>query len=67
MCVEDSAKGNCILYILQNPVRIGKVESSWDYRWSSAKWYVNEVEGDIRCHHFSTLEYGRPLLTRSKS
>ena len=55
------ARLDCILYILQNPVRKGFVEKSWDYRWSSADWYVNGFEGDIRCHFFLTLEHGKPL------
>ena len=49
------ARQNCILYILQNPVRKGFVEASWDYRWSSANWYVHGVEGDIECHFITEL------------
>ena len=52
---------DCILYIMQNPVRKEMVEVSWEYRWSSANWYVHGVEGEIKCHYFSTLEFGQTL------
>ena len=51
----------CISYIHNNPVRKEMVESFLDFRWSSANWYVHETEGVIKCHYFSTLEFGRPL------
>ncbi len=52
---------DCIAYILQNPVRKGLVESSLEFRWSSANWTVTGAEGDIRCNHFWTLEHGKAL------
>jgi putative transposase len=32
--------------VLRNPVRAGLVEKPWDYRWSSARWFVGERKGD---------------------
>ena len=58
---SPKARIDCILYILQNPVRKEIVEASWDNRWSSANWYVHGIEGDVKCHFFSTLEFGKPL------
>ena len=37
------------------------IEVSWEYRWSSANRYVHGVEGEIKCHYFSTLEFGQTL------
>ena len=43
-------EGNFLLaavrYVLRNPVRAGFVKAPWDYRWSSAKWFVGEREDD---------------------
>jgi putative transposase len=35
-----------VRYVLTNPVRAGIVESPWDYRWSSARWFVGERRDD---------------------
>lgn len=37
---------HAIRYVLRNPVRAGLVKRPWDYRWSSAKWWVGEREDD---------------------
>ncbi len=45
-----------INYIHRSPVKKGLVDESAKYRWSSANWYVNEVEGEIKCHYMAELE-----------
>jgi putative transposase len=35
-----------VRYVLRNPVRAGLVERPWDYRWSSARWFVGERRDD---------------------
>ncbi len=35
-----------VRYVLRNPVRAGMVRKPWDYRWSSARWFVGETEDD---------------------
>jgi len=35
-----------VRYVLRNPVRAGIVQRPWDYRWSSARWFVDEKPGD---------------------
>ena len=36
-----------IAYIHDNPVRRGLVEKSVDWKWSSARWYAGQTEGEI--------------------
>jgi len=36
-----------VRYVLRNPVRAGMVRHAWDYRWSSAKWFVGDVSEDL--------------------
>ena len=43
-------------YIHHNPVKKGLVEESWQFRWSSANWYLNGEEGDIECAHSYEIE-----------
>lgn len=33
-------------YVERNPVRAGIVRLPWQYKWSSAKWHVGEVDDD---------------------
>ncbi len=35
-----------VRYALRNPVRAELVERPWDYRWSSAKWFVGDRKDD---------------------
>jgi putative transposase len=44
--LEDSYLLAAVRYVLRNPVRAGLVERPWDYRWSSAKWFVGERKDD---------------------
>lgn len=37
---------SAVRYVLRNPVRAGIVKRVWDYRWSSAKWFVGENPED---------------------
>ncbi|MEO8087059.1 MAG: transposase [Bacteroidota bacterium] len=55
-----------INYIHQNPVRKGLVERPEDYIYSSAGFYLNQIEGKIKVTHFidalgpgSTYGYGQ--------
>ena len=45
-----------INYIHRNPVKKGLVDELTKYRWSSANWYLNQVEGEIKCHFMVELE-----------
>jgi len=38
---------SCGRYIERNPVRSGLVATAWDYRWSSAARYVNDVDDGL--------------------
>jgi len=38
---------SCGRYIEWNPVRAGKTEKAWEYRWSSAAHYVNGAEDGL--------------------
>ena len=44
---------HCITYIHFNPLRKDLVADPWDYRWSSANWYINEIECEVECHRMS--------------
>jgi putative transposase len=44
--LEGSYLLAAVRYVLRNPVRAGLVRKPWDYRWSSAKWFVGERKGD---------------------
>ncbi len=46
------ARRNIISYIHQNPVRKGIVEESWQYRWSSANWYMTDEQSSVLCERF---------------
>jgi putative transposase len=35
-----------VRYVLRNPVRAGIARRPWDYRWSSAKWFVGAQADD---------------------
>jgi len=35
-----------VRYVLRNPVRAGIVKRPWDYRWSSARWFVGQISED---------------------
>lgn len=35
-----------VRYVQRNPVRAGIVSNPWDYRWSSAAWFVGEKSTD---------------------
>ena len=45
--LEGSYLPGAVRYVLRNPVRAGLVKRPWDYRWSSAKWFVGEQEDDL--------------------
>jgi putative transposase len=45
-----------IAYIHRNPVKKGLVEESWSYRWSSANWFLNEIDGEINCRRSYEFE-----------
>jgi putative transposase len=44
--LEGSYLLGAVRYVLRNPVRAGLVKKPWDYRWSSAKWFVGKRKGD---------------------
>ncbi|MEW5825475.1 MAG: transposase [Candidatus Bipolaricaulota bacterium] len=44
-----------VRYVLRNPVRAGLVANAWDYRWSSAGWFVGERAGDPLAVHCEML------------
>lgn len=44
--LEGSYLLAAVRYVLRNPVRAGIVQRPWDYRWSSAWWFVDEKPGD---------------------
>jgi putative transposase len=35
-----------VRYVLRNPVRAGLVRKPWDYRWSSARWFIGARTDD---------------------
>jgi putative transposase len=45
--LEGSYLLGAVRYVLRNPVRAGLVKKPWDYRWSSAKWFVGERKDDL--------------------
>lgn len=36
-----------VRYILLNPVKTGIVKKAWDYKWSSAKYYLNKENDNL--------------------
>ena len=44
--LESSYLLAAVRYVLTNPVRAGIVERPWDYRWSSARWFVGGRRDD---------------------
>jgi len=44
--LEDTYLLAAVRYVLTNPVRAGIVDKPWDYPWSSARWFVGQVEYD---------------------
>jgi putative transposase len=44
--LEGSYLLAAVRYVLRNPVRAGITKKPWDYQWSSAKWFVGEIEED---------------------
>lgn len=36
-----------VRYIHRNPVKRGLVREPWEWKWSSARWYAGEREGEI--------------------
>lgn len=44
--VEPSRLLSTVRYVLQNPVRAGLVEKSWEYPWSSAQWMTGVRRDD---------------------
>jgi len=44
--LEGSYLMAAVRYVLRNPVRAGIAKKPWDYRWSSAKWFVGERADD---------------------
>jgi putative transposase len=44
--LEGSYLLAAVRYVLRNPDRAGLVKKPWDYRWSSAKWFVGKRKGD---------------------
>ncbi len=37
---------SAVRYVLRNPVRAGLVRKPWDYRWSSARWFIGARADD---------------------
>jgi len=37
---------SAVRYVLRNPVRAGLVRKPWDYRWSSARWFIGARTDD---------------------
>jgi putative transposase len=56
-----------VRYVLRSPVRAGLVERPWDYRWSSARWFVGERRDDpAGCTIGHACRHGRsPFLPTS--
>ncbi len=44
--LEGSYLLAAIRYVLRNPVRAGIVKKPWEYAWSSARWFVGEIQSD---------------------
>ena len=44
--LEGSYLLAAVRYALRNPVRAGIAKRPWDYRWSSARWFVGEKAHD---------------------
>ncbi|MBS0195562.1 MAG: transposase [Planctomycetes bacterium] len=38
-----------VLYIHRNPVARGLVQRPEDWKWSSARWWLGALEGEVRC------------------
>jgi putative transposase len=63
--LEGSYVLGAVRYVLRNPVRAGLAKRPWDYRWSSAKWFVGEREDDrlaVRSEMLADIKDRRSFL-----
>jgi putative transposase len=63
--LEGSYVLAAVRYVLRNPVRAGLAKRPWDYRWSSAKWFVGEREDDrlaVRSEMLADIKDRRSFL-----
>jgi putative transposase len=44
--LEGDYSLGAVRYVLRNPVRAGLVREPWDYRWSSARWFIGARTDD---------------------